>query len=450
MAKLISPASLNVGTELTVTQASLTFTLNVAGNLVAKDGVTMQALYSKFEKLWDLDATLKKYAFPMSYDLIMVANQPKGLYRFINGWTPINDTTRKMLRDGGWEERSVANVLNRVYTGVVSRGSVSAGAQLYYQLTSVSAPTNFTYADAVNEAVQVYGDATNGAFDSRTFFKAYCREYGKTYKDSVLGDTGLTGTGPYIIDMLLSNASDPKILAVDGTVSTIAPYTSITVTYFGVDQNRTIGGTSYPFRTIIDGAGATLEQIYTKIAYLERQNSDIDAGAGTVTGKTADLLLTMVGDNGITGTGVYIDNYSANDANRITFYDKNGVARNNPYIAGLNMTFDSTLTAGSVGKYTMYFVDLPGAFDYLSGTAVIVKDASLADITGTINAGTISKTFDYDGNVQGGRTAGTDASVVLVCTNPGSSIVVTTFFTITRAVGQSVVNKGTADPVYTP
>ena len=154
MAKLISPASLNVGTEITVTQASLTFTLNVAGSLVAKDGVTMQALYSKFEKLWDLDATLKKYAFPMSYDLIMVANQPKGLYRFINGWTPANDATRKMLRDGGWEERSVANVLNRVYVGVVSRGSVSAGSQLYYQLTSSSAPTNFTYTDAVNELLK--------------------------------------------------------------------------------------------------------------------------------------------------------------------------------------------------------------------------------------------------------------------------------------------------------
>lgn len=54
----------------------------------------------------------------------------------------------------------------------------------------------------------------------------------------------------------------------------------------------------------------------------------------------------MVGDNGITGTGVYIDNYNSNDANRITFYDKNGIARNNPYIAGLTMSFDSTLTSG--------------------------------------------------------------------------------------------------------
>lgn len=47
MAKIISPSQLNVGTELTMIIAK-TFTLNVAGNYVAKDGVTLQALYSKF------------------------------------------------------------------------------------------------------------------------------------------------------------------------------------------------------------------------------------------------------------------------------------------------------------------------------------------------------------------------------------------------------------------
>lgn len=89
----------------------------------------------------------------------------------------------------------------------------------------------------------------------------------------------------------------------------------------------------------------------------------------------------------------------------------------------------------------MYFVDLPGSLDYLSDTAVIVKDASGTDITGTISGASISKTFDYDGNVQGGRTAGTDASVVIISTNPGNSITTVTSHTITRAVGQSIVNK---------
>ena len=52
MPKIISRALINVGTELTVDEPGKTFTLNVAGNLVAKDGVTLQALYSKFVELW--------------------------------------------------------------------------------------------------------------------------------------------------------------------------------------------------------------------------------------------------------------------------------------------------------------------------------------------------------------------------------------------------------------
>ena len=40
MAKITSKTQLNVGTELTIDTSARTITLNVAGNLVAKDGVT--------------------------------------------------------------------------------------------------------------------------------------------------------------------------------------------------------------------------------------------------------------------------------------------------------------------------------------------------------------------------------------------------------------------------
>ena len=56
MAKITNKAQLNVGVELTLDTALSTFTLNVAGNLVAKDGVTIQALYSKFIDLWTTSA----------------------------------------------------------------------------------------------------------------------------------------------------------------------------------------------------------------------------------------------------------------------------------------------------------------------------------------------------------------------------------------------------------
>ena len=52
MAKITGKANIAVGTELTVDTSARTIKLNVAGNLVAKDGVSIQALYSKFIDLW--------------------------------------------------------------------------------------------------------------------------------------------------------------------------------------------------------------------------------------------------------------------------------------------------------------------------------------------------------------------------------------------------------------
>lgn len=182
-----------------------------------------------------------------------------------------------MLRDGGWSEYSSAGVLNRQYVGIVSLGDVNAGAQLYYQKDSGGSAANFTFTDEVNEGIQVYGDASNGNFDSRTYFKGYVREYGKKYDDSILADTGQSATGAYTVNMLLANEDDLKIQDIDANVSTIAPYTGITITYFGTDQARVIGGVSRNFRVIIEGNGASAEDIYTKVQYQLRQATDIDA-----------------------------------------------------------------------------------------------------------------------------------------------------------------------------
>lgn len=133
MAKIIDPDDIDVGVELTLDTALSTFTLNVAGTLVAKDGVTIQALYSKFVDLWTTSA-YNKFEFPM-----YTIDAKSGQYQFgtdgstFSGWKPANDATRQMLRDGGWSEYSSAGVLNRQYVGIVSLGDVNTGAQLYYQ-----------------------------------------------------------------------------------------------------------------------------------------------------------------------------------------------------------------------------------------------------------------------------------------------------------------------------
>jgi hypothetical protein len=452
MAMITDPDDLIVGTNLSFDTSAKTFTLSVGGSLVAKDGVDGNALWSKFVDLW-ATSTYQPFPFPMNKvdnrsGQYVFGRDPGGSY---NGWKPANDATRQMIRNSGWSEYSGAGVLNRQYVGMVGLASgFPSGAQFYYQRASGGSAINFTFTDAPNEAIQVFGDASNGNFDNRTYFKIFCREYNYTYDDAVLADVAETATGAYKIALPIAvSAEVSKIVANDATVAANAPYTGITVEFFGSDQNRTIGGGSYPFRKIIEGNGGTLEEIYTKMQYLLRQNSDIDSGAGSVIGKTADQLCYFVGDTLYTTQGVFIEDVLSADLNRVVFLDQNNVQRSYPYAAAGSLNFNANLTSGGTGYYKLYFTTLPGASnDYGESGAVVVDDNAAADISGTISGSSISFTFDYDGNVQGGRTAGTDAAVTLVAGNPGVAKPVVVTGTLTRSKTISLTATAEADPSY--
>ena len=513
MAKITSKTSLVVGTEITVNTALKKITLNVAGNLIAKDGVTLQAVYSKLIDLWTT-ATYNDFPFPMyALDVLSGQFQIGTDGSTFNGWTFADDASRGYLRDGGLSEYNASGVLARQYAGVVSLGSVSAGSQLYYQTTPTGAPVNFLYTDAVNQMVQVYGDiaadATTTTFDTRTYFKGFVREYGKKYKDSVLADTGKTATGANLVNVLLANEADLDILISDGSIAT-SPYSEINVKYFSAPFQKDIdisgtprsfgitvdvgthsgvdgtganaalamttaaagvtianyyggkltihngaakgiytisssGGsaTSIPITTgllgIASGASftlqravpisASLQQIYTKIQYQLRQNSNINglASATAVTGKTAVQQLNFVGSalkagfysptnaNG-GGSGVTIMGYSALDVNSFTSYDNTSTARDYPYSSAGSLNSNANLTSGGTGYYRMYFTTNP-AGNYGTATAVTVNDADGNPIAGTISGGVINFTYDWTGNVQGGRTGGVDAAVTIVAGN---------------------------------
>jgi hypothetical protein len=456
MAKIIDPDDLNVGTELTIDTGAKTFTLNVAGNLVAKDGVTLNALWAKFVDLWT-SSTYQPFPFPMN-----VLDARSGQYIFgqdpggsFNGWKPANDATRQMLRDGGWSEYSGAGVLNRQYVGIVALASgFPAGAQFYYQRANGGAAANFTFTDAPNEGIQVFGDASNGNFDTRTYFKLFCREANYTYDDAVLGDVGESGTGPYKVALPIAVGSDLKIQANDATVAANAPYTSIDIEYFGTNQNKTIGGGSYPFRIIIDNTvGATLEQIYTKIQYLLRQTGDIDTGAGTVPGKTANSLCYFVGDTLYTTQGVFIEGVIAADLNRVVFLDQNGVERTYPFASAGTLNFSSNLVAGGAGYFRMYFTNddagnNAGA-DYGTSGAITVNDKDGNPIQGTISGASLAFTYDYDGNVQrGAASAGDDAPITVVAGNPGQAKPVVATGVISRSKGIVLTLTAETDRAY--
>lgn len=449
MAKITSRSQLNVGTELVINEPARTIQLVAAGNLVAKDGVTLQAVYSKLVDLW-ATATYQDSPVPMyALDALSGQFQIGTDGSTYSGWTWADDATRNMLRDGGWTEFSATGDVNRVYAGFIGLGSISAGSQPYYHLAPTDAPINFPFTDQFNVGVQVMGDLTNGNFDKRTYAKTFCREYGKKYKSSVLADTGATGTGANKQNFLIANEDDLKIQADDGAM-TSAPYNGITVAYYTANQTRTIAGVSRNFKIIIDGNGATLEQIYTKVQYLLRQETDINTGgtAGPKIGKIQDDLLAFVGDTLETSTSVYIDNILTADSNRIKFKDDSGVFRENLYTAAGTITFNTPLI-GAGSSYRLFFTSPPGAGnDYGEAGAITVNDATGTPITGTISGPSVSFTYDYDGNVQGGFTGGTDRPVTLIGIRPGGGKFVASTGLLTRSKTISLSLVAEVDRVY--
>ena len=476
MAKIIDGDLLVVGTEITIDTAARTFTLIEAGNLVAKDGVTLQALYSKFIKLWET-SSYNQFPFPM-----YAIDAKSGQFEFgfdgsrYSDWRPANDTTRNMLRDGGWNEYQAAGTpaldgtsdtgdLARRYVGIVSLGNVNAGAQLYYQTVDTDGgQTNFVFTDEANQGVQIYGDATVDAttttFNTQTFFKAFAREAGYTYSASTLADTAQTSTGAYTVNVLLSNAVDLNIVNTDAEITgaEAATYANIDVSYYTASQSIDINdaGDNFDFRIIVDGDSKTLQQIYTKMQYLLRQNSDINAAgdAGTVTGQTADSLMYFVGSDLYCSRSVFIQNLRAQDVNNVYFFDEGNNPRTYNYSASLSLNFNSFLTSGGTGYFRVYITDSEtGALDYGTASAITLQDNTPADIAGSITGSELTYSIAYDTNVQGGRSDFTDTStgwiyITVVAGNKGIAKPVVSTGIVKRSKTNSVTLTAEQDRAY--
>jgi len=447
MAMITDPDDLIVGTNITFDTTAKTFTLLVGGILVAKDGVDANAIWSKFVDLW-ATATYKPYPFPMNKidnrsGQYVFGRDPGGTY---NGWKPADDATRQKIRNGGWSEYSNAGVLNRQYFGAVLQGSVSSGSQCYFQRASTGAAVNYTFTDLPNEAVQIFGDVSNGSFDNRVFFKSFNRTYGYTFDDVSLTDISETATGPYKLPFGINTSADLNLTA-DDTAVLSAPYSTCTIKYDTANTNISIGGGSYPFKKHITHTAMTRFEIYTKMQYLLRQATDINTAGtgGVVTGKTADLICWFVGPT--LYTRAFFTPIAA-DLNDVVFIDDNGVEREFPYASAGTLNFNSNLTSGGTGYYTLYYTSTPGGDDFGEGTAIIVKDKDSVDITGTISSGTINFSFDWSNNTQGGYVAPVARPVTLVWGNPGVAKPGVSTGTIIESKGISISAVAESDPSY--
>lgn len=231
---------------------------------------------------------------------------------------------------------------------------------------------------------------------------------------------------------------------------TTAPH-SQPANWSAYEGERQIGSAWYAFHTIIDadstvsatssGAARTTE-IYEAVQYYLRQSGDIDSDAtASVTGKTADPLLRFVGDTLVTSNGVYIDSFNTQDTNAIEFYDYSGTLRTFPYVAALTINFGENLQNDQYAKYWVFFENA-GGNQFGTTNAIIVQDKDGNDMAGLVNPAwptkrsSVSHSFSYDSNTQGGRTAGTNANIVAVALGLSTGQYVKTTGVIARSTSK--------------
>ena len=455
MALITDPDDLSQGTEVTINVVARTIALNVAGNL-SNDGVTGAALYSFLKEEWKTDASLIPTPFPMlaidnDAGKFVIGQNASGF----NNWTWANDTTRTLIRSAGWQEYDSGGNLLREYIGVFSGSGVQAGSQPYYAFSTDTAPTPFSFTGPVDQGVQTFGNAANGNFDKRgDVLNVYVREQGNTYGQvsSTALPQLLAGLKPIFAPLTLTEATDTKITVDDNTIDTTAPYTGMSITYHATPQASNtlyatdLSGGPYNFGIVIDANGGTAQQVYNFVQRQLRKPGDIDADTDVKSGQLQDELLRFVGDrldsvsasnpdNG--GTGVAVVNFDANDTNSVQFTDNTGTPRTFPFVAAGSLNFNSPLVNDPDAVYRMFFTTNP-AGNFGSSSAVIVQDSSGTPISGDVSGqASISFDFDYDGNVQGGRTAGTDANITIVAIGLENAQYVLATGTITRQTGLS-------------
>ena len=419
MAILTDHTKLNQGTEIVLNKTAFTIQLLVAGNLTS-GGVTLDCVYSALKGFWKNDATLPPYPFPMqpitSEQFDFTTDAGTGIQ-----WNWADTTTRNLVKTGGWSLKNSAGVSQEEWGGIVSLGSIGSSEQPCYNVASGGASTNFAATGPINQAVKLYGDATHGNFDYRSYFKVFVRTQGNTYATAQLSDIGVTTATYNVMRFPLSDAVDAKITDSDVTVSGFG----ITCTWYTAAQSVSVGGTNYNFHVLINGNNKTAEQIYEGVQWLLRKTTNINSGTGTggtsstsYLGNVTNELVNFVGNDLYTqldGTGgVYIQNTQTADINRIHFTDDTGTIRTPPFVAALTLQFGANLVNDAAAIYRVYFTSTPsGSFG--TSAAVLVNNASSNPMSGNVSGSTsLTFTYAYDSDNQGGRTPGTDAAITVV------------------------------------
>lgn len=414
-------------------------------------GIKLEALYAFENQERRTDEDLRKYdrwfagtfKFGGAYELI---NARK--FDDADGTATSNTTDdRNKVRGSGWIERNAAGAIGRIYFGSRSLGNIEAASQPYYQLSLGGAPTDFSKAGPIDEAIQVYGDiavdTNTTTFDTRTYLSNRVRTFGFNYDEKILADSGITQMDGYAAGFALGESAhlttgDYTLADVYGGAQ-IAPWTSMTLEKLAVAQTETgFNEADGDFIWVLNNdANGTLNECVAFLDALAQTDDDIDSGAITVTnGKRVGTWYSynaqgqIVTNAPFAGEGLFIENIPTADEQRIVFTDDAGNVKTRPFEVEVRAFVGATAVADVLSWYHSFF-----AAAYNTSGAVTVVDSSPADVKGNVStdhtANEIVFPFDYDGDTVGG-TAGTDKNCVFVCEGDGGATQAKTLYTIVR------------------
>lgn len=468
MALIFDPDDLNDAatddglTEVYINTTTRTIKLNIAGEL-STDGVTLKSLYSFLKEEWRNDPFGKNLAaFP--FPMVPITDES---FEFVDGWDFFNDSARYLIRTGGWTVRNGSGAVTQRWAGIIGLGFIESDDQIYFYQGAGSTITNFQLTGQVNQAVQIYLDTDGDGdpdFNYAGNFFIFVREQGQIFGQSSLTDIGVPIMDSIAYRFPISTADDLKIDTVDtdikvsgtGFPADVAPYSGMSISYFDTPQSKAgLTGGSYNFGIVIDANGATLQEVYNFVQYALRQNSDInDDTPSAVTGRIGSPLLRYVGDTLFTipavnpdggGTGVFIENFDPADLNSVFFFDNTGAERSYPFVATLALSFNNNLVSDGAARYWVYYTTTPDADDWGTADAILVEDAEItpANWNGDIVGASVTRTYDFDGNTQGGRVppAVPDVTAVAVGLTTGQYV---------RATGVIARSKANAIALVAP
>ena len=371
------------------------------GNLLSSLGVTLLAVYSKMKVIWANDSTAIKFSFPMT----PITSESMLFGNGADVWKPADDTSRQLIRTGGWAEQT-SGTSNREYAGVVTLGSLLGTEQVYYtqQSGNVATVRNIVLQGAANQAIQTYGDVSNGNFDYRGYAKVYVRTQARSYAAASLTDIGVTTQTYQVYRYPLASSADANVTDSDVTVAGFG----VTVTYYGVAQSVTVGASNYNFHIKIDCNSKNKTQVYEGVQYLLRRGSKFVATDGVTNGTTsfvsasATFTTTAVAGDyiSLSGIGTYRIASVTNNTTLVldtTVAAATGIA----YNGGTSIDQFSQVNHDGVANGTTTFTSAAGSF--VSG--MVGKNITITGKgTYTISSVTNSTTIVLSGSPTSGTT----------------------------------------------